>query len=485
MWESGSPVCSRMAFSAWVAWLGAALILGAGGCGPKFPNKEAQCPAESIAGEGYEFESMALGPGNTDRLFVCLTFSGGGTRAAALAYGVLEGLRGTAIPPLPGDGRPRCLLDEVDIVSSVSGGSFTALALGRWGDELFSSPFADRFLYHNVTADLVTRIIVQNLLILPIIFPDRIHIAADYMNERVFDHMTYAGLRQQRPFIVVNATSMAGHRFQFTQDDFDLLGSDLDSVPLGHAAMASSAFPLLLSPMRLRYYRNDLSTYALRQVLTDDDSELSTPRRRQWARQVVVPDAPDYGLDADEHRFVYLLDGGVCDNLGLEYVIDAYRYGPIQRRLAASADPNQRIEHLVVIVVNATPELPEEIEDRKIAPGLFDMASRSAAIGVNSHTRTSLEFARCLLEPDQIHRPGEGAQASLSTESAEMTRAWQGHLIEINLQHLQDPDRRQRLARLPTDFHLHKDEVRDLIAAGRELLTTHSGFVKLQAALAR
>lgn len=54
---------------------------------------------------------------------VVLAFSGGGTRAAALAYGVLEALRDTRITL---DGESQRLLDEVDLISSVSGGSFTA-----------------------------------------------------------------------------------------------------------------------------------------------------------------------------------------------------------------------------------------------------------------------------------------------------------------------------------------------------------------------
>ena len=39
---------------------------------------------------GYRFEHLKNGPHNTDDLFICLAFSGGGTRAAALAYGVME-----------------------------------------------------------------------------------------------------------------------------------------------------------------------------------------------------------------------------------------------------------------------------------------------------------------------------------------------------------------------------------------------------------
>ncbi len=66
-------------------------------------------------------------------LFV-LSFSGGGTRAAAFSYGVLEELRRTEIVV---DGKRRRLIDEVDMITGVSGGSFTALAYALHGERLF------------------------------------------------------------------------------------------------------------------------------------------------------------------------------------------------------------------------------------------------------------------------------------------------------------------------------------------------------------
>jgi NTE family protein len=62
-------------------------------------------------------------PENSDRMLLFLTFSGGGTRAASLSYGVLEELRKTEVVVA---GKKRRLLDEVDGISGVSGGSFTA-----------------------------------------------------------------------------------------------------------------------------------------------------------------------------------------------------------------------------------------------------------------------------------------------------------------------------------------------------------------------
>src|SRR5215813_3589823 len=81
------------------------------------------------------FEGMEHRRGEHEDL-VILAFSGGGTRAAAFAYGVLETLRDTEVSTAAG--RKTRLLDEVDLITGVSGGSFTALGYGLYGDGLFS-----------------------------------------------------------------------------------------------------------------------------------------------------------------------------------------------------------------------------------------------------------------------------------------------------------------------------------------------------------
>ena len=55
---------------------------------------------------------------------VMLSFSGGGTRAAALSYGVMQELRDTRVTSR---GQRVRILDEIDTISSVSGGSFSNL----------------------------------------------------------------------------------------------------------------------------------------------------------------------------------------------------------------------------------------------------------------------------------------------------------------------------------------------------------------------
>ena len=103
---------------------------------------------------GYRFQKTASHTNSSD-LLLMLAFSGGGTRAASLSYGVLEELART---PVGMEGTQHRMLDEVDIISSVSGGSFTAAYYALWGDRIFSD-FESKFLKKDVQSDLLLRLL--------------------------------------------------------------------------------------------------------------------------------------------------------------------------------------------------------------------------------------------------------------------------------------------------------------------------------------
>ncbi|HYI86170.1 MAG TPA: patatin-like phospholipase family protein, partial [Burkholderiales bacterium] len=100
-----------------------------------------------------------LAPGvvaNSDKLFVVVTFSGGGKRAAAFSFGVLEALRKVNVTTP--DGEQHTLLDEIDLISAVSGGAFTAAYYALNGKEAFDS-YAPRFLNHDTEKDLWNKVL--------------------------------------------------------------------------------------------------------------------------------------------------------------------------------------------------------------------------------------------------------------------------------------------------------------------------------------
>ena len=103
---------------------------------------------------GYRGKNVR-GPLKKDLLLLA-TFSGGGTRAAAFSYGVLEALRDTEISR---KGKTTSLLQELDSISAVSGGSFTAAYYGLFGDRIFQD-FEARFLKKNVQGDLTSGVLL-------------------------------------------------------------------------------------------------------------------------------------------------------------------------------------------------------------------------------------------------------------------------------------------------------------------------------------
>src|SRR6476660_7260858 len=104
---------------------------------------------------GYRLETRQAQSTNSKENLVILALSGGGTRAAAFSYGVLEFLRRTEI--VVPNGQKFRLLDSIDVITGVSGGSFTALAYGLYGEKLFDD-YEQRFLKRNVQAELLKRI---------------------------------------------------------------------------------------------------------------------------------------------------------------------------------------------------------------------------------------------------------------------------------------------------------------------------------------
>jgi len=104
--------------------------------------------SEAISAGGYRLGAVAT-PGELPDLLVLVAMSGGGKRSAAFAYGALKGMREVAVP-VPG-AADRTLLHEVDGISGVSGGSFTAAYYGLYRDRTFDSYERD-FLYSDTNA---------------------------------------------------------------------------------------------------------------------------------------------------------------------------------------------------------------------------------------------------------------------------------------------------------------------------------------------
>lgn len=181
---------------------------------------------------------------HSNELTLAVAFSGGGTRAAALAYGVMQELRDTRVRI---NGVEQSLLDVVSLISSVSGGSFTSAYYGLYGNRLFVD-FEERFLRRNIEGALLRGFLD------PLQWfssHNRTEMAVGYYQQTLFGNATFADLmRKDAPLILINSSDLgSGARFSFVQEYFDLLCSDLTSFPVARAVTASSAVPVVFDPV--------------------------------------------------------------------------------------------------------------------------------------------------------------------------------------------------------------------------------------------
>jgi NTE family protein len=335
---------------------------------------------------GYRYENLT-GPANSESLFVILTFSGGGTRAAAFSYGVMERLRNTKIH---WEGQERRLLDEVDVISSVSGGSFTAAYYGLLREELFDpAKFEKAFLYRNIQGELIAALFNPiNWFRLASPGFGRIELAAELYDREIFRGKTFGDLVNQgrRPYIMINATDITmGAQFSFVQDQFDLICSDLAGVPVSRAVAASSNFPIAFTPLIVNNYAgtcNYKEPAWMEQALKD---LLVNPPRFNRARI-----ARSY-LNSDERRYVHLLDGGVADNIGLRSQLMAIQSNDLSWSLLNKINLKE-IKKLVVVVVDARTDPKFDIDKSRSSPGLGTLIDIISSVPMSNY---SIPYSSC------------------------------------------------------------------------------------------
>jgi NTE family protein len=405
---------------------------------------------------GYRLENVRR-QNQSDDLLVFLAFSGGGTRAAALSYGVLEALARTEIAPA---GAPRRLVDEVDVISAVSGGTFTATYYALRGDRIFEE-FEGKFLKRDIERALAGRVLSPgNWFRLPSGTFNRSDVAAELYDETVFDHATYADLmRSGGPFVVVNGADVTtGARFPFTQDSFDVLCSDLSAFPIARAVATSSALPPLLLPITLR---NRAGSCGWQPPAWAAETAAGTPLGRGGLR---ARELRSYASAADR-PYVHLFDGGIAENLGLRALIetlDAVAAAPSSLGPGVPGGPRT----LVAIVVNAHKDPARDWDRSPEPPGKGDLVDQMGSIPVDRYSFEAVEAARDQLARWENAAPGRRA-----------------HLVEVSFHAIPDARERRYFLNLPTSFELEAEQVDRLREIAGRILRDSPEFREVVAEL--
>jgi NTE family protein len=224
-----------------------------------------------------------------------LALSGGGSRSAYWSASAM-----LALEEVFSDLN---ILEEIDAISSVSGGSLPAAyyAISYSPDKTDNIPEFGRKWDKETVQDLMGRnyklrwvgnwFWPNNILKYWFTAYDRSDIMAQTLADNLYDKkiggfdLKFKDINPERPNIILNATNgteeMFSEIFTFTDDTFLKLNSDISRYKISNAVMATASFPAVFNYMTLR----------------------------------------DHNYQPDGNRkYVHIFDGGNADNLGLESV---------------------------------------------------------------------------------------------------------------------------------------------------------------------
>jgi len=434
------------------------IALLSGGC--TSIGKITNLPVEQLPdeGQGYTFQNYAMKHGLGDVFFI-VAFSGGGTRAAALSYGVLEELKNTYYEY---EGQQLRLLDEVDRINGVSGGSFTAAYYGLHGDQIFDG-FKNDFLYRDVEGEIGDRIFnVFHFIGRKYSSVSRTEDAIDIYDQQIFKGKTFADfMESDNPFILINTTDLTSRdQFIFTQDFFDFLCSDLSKFKVARAVAASSAVPILFEPIVLENHK---------------DCNFQKPSWLERAENIALQDnnlrlnelveSLEFLIDPASPPFLNLVDGGVTDNLGLRAILSNLMLyegtGKIEG-LIKKSNP----KHVVVLVVNASTTTVTDIGKSAEMASFVDVLN--AVTDIQLH-RYNLE-TNSLLKHELIKWTKALAEADIPMEP---------YFIELSIDDAKNPEVNLFFNQIPTSFTLEKEQVDKIINTAKGLLQQNPEYKRL------
>lgn len=276
-------------------------------------------------------------PKKNKDVLVLLALSGGGSRAAYFSAQTMFEMQGIELKI--GDAKSD-LLHEVDVISSVSGGSLPAAYYAVSHDpgtscsvhtnkswtrdevlKLMSLDFRSRwfgrwFWPTNIAAYWFTKL-------------DRTDIMAQTLADKLFDQpitgfdLTFSRLNPLRPNLILNATTgiddessgiRFGEVFTFTNEDFTRICSSIENYSIARGVMATAAFPGVFNFMTLRNYCSN-----------------NAPGKPKGA------------------RYLHLFDGGNADNLGLTS-LKRVIWSSLRSR---DTQPVLPYKHVIIISVDA------------------------------------------------------------------------------------------------------------------------------------
>ncbi|MGL5168718.1 MAG: patatin-like phospholipase family protein [Afipia sp.] len=420
-----------------------------------------------------------IGFGETTRYedtVVGLSFSGGGTRAAAFSFGVLQEME-----RIPVRGAQGPMIDRVEFISGVSGGSVTAAYYGLRKRAALAD-FRERFLLRNAEEGLQTNLTLATLSRAVAGGVNDSTGFPRWLDANLFQGATFRDLGlTSRPQVWINASDIYNRTpFVFGTVAFSAMCSDLSEYPLANAVAASAAVPVAFAPVVIQTFPGKCNDRLPPWVARARDNANAPPMLNAFAKAI--------GRYHDGSMpYIKLLDGGLVDNYGLAGFTIARLssdtpYGPLSPRQAV------KLRRGMFLVVDAktglsgnwinTVEGPTGAELVKAAADTAIDASVAGSFTAFSATMTDWQGAlvrwRCGLSAADRAKYGAGPGWNC--------RDLKFYVGRVGFDQL-DQARASELEVIPTRFHLPPEQVDSVIAAGRDALRASPTFRSFAAGL--
>jgi predicted acylesterase/phospholipase RssA len=452
-----------------------AIALAVGACATVHNLPLNTASADPFAGTIAQAAAAAGAPREAEGAVIGLAFSGGGTRAAAFAYGVLQQLRATHSSRAGARGD---LLDHVAIISSVSGGSVLSAYYGLKGRAALDD-FREQFLTQDLMAELNTSITLVNVgraLGGGINTDTRLR---DWLNAHLFHDATYSALIARRPIILINSTDIYSRTpFLFAPVTFAAMCSDLAEYPVAGAVAASAAVPGAFAPVIVETFPGKCTTPLPPGVAAAANGPGASPLLHSFAEALERS-------RTGKVKYIKLFDGSLVDNYGLSGITIARAaqgtpYGPLRPEEAVD------MRRFLFLVVDAGRGPQGDWSQTLEGPTGKDLVGAVIDTILDANTRSSYQAFeetmrnwrselvrwRCGLKADEVAR--------LRGKSGPKNGPWNCRDLKITVARVDfdqlDAARVKKFNDVPTSFTLPADTVDELARAGGDALQANPAF---------
>jgi NTE family protein len=432
-----------MILSRSILWpLSAGALLSIAGCGAT-PTREH--PLKEIV----PLTAPVLAPGvesNSDKLFVVVTFSGGGKRAAAFSFGVLEALRNVKVTTP--DGEQHSLLDEIDLISAVSGGAFTAAYYALNGKGAFES-FGPKFLEHDTEEDLWHKVLK------PSSWPrlaktevSRSDLEVEYFDQQLFNGATVYDIMTRSPRVIISATDLVRAKpFAFTREQLNGICVDPKSVPVARAVFASAATPIYFAPLVMRTFAGQCG-YAPPESMSPEALLRADVYKRESSERLL-----SY-LDSEKFPYLHLADGAFADNLGARAILDEVALGDSVTD-ALRRNGFSRARRMLFIVVDARTGFDETYAQRPTPLGIKKVMDAVVSVTFNRYSSETMNLMRARVKRWESEVRDTRCKVTLAIPDCDK---FDVDLVELSFEKVKDPEERKYLDLVPTAFTISNEQ---------------------------